>query len=124
MIGLNLWRPLAIALAIALAAAIAALVPLADAWLEARDAQLQAGAAREQATAIARACSAGVERLQQLANQRAAEARQAQQAARRQALTHQQRAQQILAAPAAVPGDACASADAAIDAWLQERGRR
>jgi inorganic triphosphatase YgiF len=122
--AVNPWRAAAIVLAIALAATAAAAWILADAWLEARDARLQAAAERDQAAGVARSCSAGVERLQRLADQRAQEARRAQQEARRQALSHQQAAQQILASPPAVPGDACASAEAAIDAWLQGRPRK
>lgn len=117
-------RPVAIALAIALALSVLANLLIGDAWLEARDAQLQAVGQRDQAQGSAKACSAGVEQLQRAARDRQADAARAIAAAQASARGHQQRAQQILSAPPAVPGDACASAGAALDAWLQERPRK
>lgn len=123
MIGavLNPWRPAAIALAIVAALATAAAWFLGDAWLEARDARVAAEFERDQARGAALSCSAGVKRLQAAADKRAEEGAKAQAEARAKAETHEQRAHKILSSPPAVPGDACKSAERAIDDWLSER---
>ena len=112
------WRPLAIGLAVALAVACAALSMLAEDWLQTRDERLQATQRADDATRAGQSCSAGVTRLEALTRERANEAREALKEARRLATNHQGRAQQILASPPAVPGDACASAQAAFDDWM------
>ena len=80
-------------------------------------------AERDHATATAQACSASVQQLSELAEQRAREAMQARAAAHTRAQQHNRRADEALAAPAAVPGDDYASARHRVDAWLNERGR-
>lgn len=112
------------ALAIALALSVLGNLELGRAWLAARDAHLQAVGERDQAQGTARSCSAGVAKLEQTARDRAAAARPVLAAADRQALTHDARAQQILASPPAAPGDACKSADDAINDWLQGRQQK
>lgn len=71
----------------------------------------------------AEACSGRVDELRTLADKRAQEAETARRAAGTRASAHNQRADAILAAPAAVPGDACASAQVRVDSWLQGRVR-
>lgn len=114
----------AIALAIALAASILGNLWLGREWLAARDRATTAESQRSQAQAVASSCSASVQQLEDAAREREREAKRMQEAARSQALGHQQNAQRILASPPAVPGDTCASAGAAIDAWLQGRAQK
>jgi len=71
----------------------------------------------------AEACSTRVDELRTLANKRAQEAASARRAAADRAAQHNQQADAILAAPSAVPGDACASAQHRVDTWLQGRTR-
>ncbi len=71
----------------------------------------------------AQACSTKVDELRTLAGKRAQEAAPARRAAADRAASHNRQADAILAAPAAVPGDACASAQVRVDAWLQGRAR-
>lgn len=117
-------RSIAIALAIGLAASGVANMALGRAWLAERDAHLAAAGQLDQATGTARACSAGVEQLEKAARDRQRQSQPAIAAAAAAAGDHQVRAQQILSAPATVPGDACASAGDAIDAWLVGRVRK
>lgn len=58
-------------------------------------------------------------RPSRVADKRAAEAKKAQAAARSVAHGHEARAETILATPAALSGDACASAQARMDGWLK-----
>jgi septal ring factor EnvC (AmiA/AmiB activator) len=76
---------------------------------------------RDGARQAASACSDSVDDLRELANKRAREAAPARAAAASAAQGHNQRADQILAAPAPVPGDVCASAQARVDHWLKGR---
>ena len=76
---------------------------------------------RDGARQAASACSDSLDDLRELADQRAREAAPARAAAASTAQGHNQRADQILATPAPVPGDACASAQARVDSWLQGR---
>ena len=76
---------------------------------------------RDAALAGAQACSDGVQRLQALAESRAREAAAARKLAAQAALQHAARADAVLAAPPAVPGDDCASAKARVADWLQRR---
>lgn len=78
---------------------------------------------RDDAREAATICSDGVEDLLDQAARRAAAAAPVLDRARQGALQHQQRAQQILSTPAAVPDDDAASARARIAAWLQGRGQ-
>lgn len=118
-------------LLIAVVVAVLAVVGNAgQAWLylELRDDLVLAKAAtdtREQELDTARqaasACSDAVDDLRTLADQRASEAATARATAAAQARMAAQRADAILAAPAAVPGNDCASAKVRIDSWLQGR---
>lgn len=84
-----------------------------------RDMQSQRDGARQAASA----CSDSVDDLRELADKRAREAAPARAAAASAARGHNQRADQILAAPAPVPGDVCASAQARVDDWLKGRSK-
>ncbi len=113
---------------ILLAASLAANGLLGWAYLSQRDATTEARSdlqtMKEQRDGIrsaASACSIGVEQLAQAGEQRAAAAASARQAAAGRAAEHNRKADAILAAPAAVPGDACASAQARVDEWLKGR---
>ena len=76
---------------------------------------------RDGARDAASACSDAVDDLRTLADRRAREADEARRAAAKWAERHNQRADAILAAPPAVPGDACASAQVRVDEWLKGR---
>lgn len=115
---------------IALAISVAANVALGWAYLgqrddnttarsELRDMQGQRDGARQAASA----CSDSVDDLRELADKRAREAAPARAAASDIAKTHNQRADTILATPAPVPGDVCASAQARVDSWLKGRAK-
>lgn len=78
---------------------------------------------RDHALQSAQACSDGVARLQALAESRAKEAVAARQQAAQAAADHARRADEVLAAPPAVPGDDCASARVRIGRWLKGRAR-
>jgi hypothetical protein len=78
---------------------------------------------RDAAMTAATSCSAGVADLERQASERDREAVRARTKADQVARSHEARAQQILAAAPAVPGDDCKSAGVAIDAWLQGRGK-
>ena len=118
--------PVQILLAVLLVANIAT----GRAWLSARDdlatarAEL-AGKGQELAgvRGAAEACSGKVQELRTLADKRAQEAAPARRAAADRAADHGRKADTILAAPPAVPGDACASAQVRVDTWLQGRAR-
>jgi len=100
------------------------------AWLSARDdlatarAEL-AGKGQELAgvRGAAEACSGKVKELRTLADKRAQEAAPARRAAADRAADYNRQADAILAAPPAVPGDACASAQHRVDTWLQGRAQ-
>jgi hypothetical protein len=109
------------ALLMALGLSVAGNAALGWAWIGAREKAATSVLQRDDARAAASACSDATEDLRQLADKRAAEAKKAQAAARSMALGHEARAHTILAMPAAVPGDACASAQARIDGWLRGR---
>ncbi|WP_325100503.1 MULTISPECIES: hypothetical protein [unclassified Delftia] len=120
-----------------LAAAVLALLAsllgnalLARAYLGQRDAATAARASvgemtqqRDGARDLAAACSDAVDDLRDLADRRKREGDAARTSAAAQARTHEQRADQILAAPPAVPGDACTSAQHRVDNWLQGRAK-
>ena len=71
----------------------------------------------------AEACSSSVDEMRKLASKRAETAAPARRAAADRAADLNRQADLILAAPAPVPGDACASAQHRVDAWLQGRAR-
>lgn len=78
---------------------------------------------RDGARQAASACSDSVDDLRELADKRARDAAPARAAAASTAQGHNHRADQILAAPQPVPGDACASAQARVDEWLNGRAK-
>lgn len=100
------------------------------AWLGARDdattARAELAAKGQELAGVrgaAEACSSKVQELRTLADKRAQEAAPARRAAADRAADHGRKADTILAAPPAVPGDACASAQVRVDTWLQGRAR-
>ncbi|WP_053845520.1 hypothetical protein [Paracidovorax avenae] len=90
---------------------------------EARAAVSAKGQELAGARGAAEACSSKVDELRTLANKRAQEAAPARRAAADRAADHNRQADRILAAPPAVPGDACASAQVRVDAWLKGRAQ-
>lgn len=113
-----------------LAASVAINAALGVAWRRAGDhaRELQAQIAavtgeRDHALQSAQACSDGVQRLQALAESRAREAAAARQQAAQAAAEHARRADAVLSAPPAVPGDDCASARVRVGDWLKGRAR-
>ena len=109
------------ALLLALGVSVAGNAALGWAWIGAREKAATTVLQRDDARAAASACSDATEALRELADKRAAEAKKAQAAARAAATQRQRAANTILSTPAAVPGDACASAQMRVDAWLRER---
>ena len=105
--------------AAAAAALIASLAWGAHHKSEAHDARLQAAAA----TAQAEQCAQSVALLEAEAKEREAQAAKALAEAHAKADKYALRADKLLRAPAAVPGDDCASAKARAAAWLQSRGQ-
>lgn len=91
----------------------------ATALADLRSMQGQRDGAREAASA----CSDSVDDLRELADKRAREAAPARAAAATAAQGHNQRADVILSTPAPVPGNACASAQARVDEWLNGRAK-
>jgi len=112
------------ALLAALGISLAANAGLGWAWIGSREKAATSILQRDDARAAASACSDATDDLRTLADKRAAEAKKAQAAARERAVNHQQAANTILSTPAAVPGDACASAQVRIDSWLRGRVRQ
>jgi hypothetical protein len=124
MIPLPTFSPILIALAVSVAANAA----LGWAYLGQRDDATQAQTdlrnmqdQRDGASQLASECSASVDDLRKLADRRYIVAAPARAAAASAAQGHNQRADVILSTPAPVPGDACASAQARVDSWLQGR---
>jgi len=78
---------------------------------------------RDGARQAASVCSDSVDDLRELADKRAREAAPARAAAASVAQGRNQRADQILAAPAPVPGDVCASAQTRVEDWLKGRAK-
>lgn len=97
-----------------------------DALTEARSEASQKVQEMAGARGAAQACSTRVDELLTLAGKRAQEAEAARLADSAKATTHNRRADEILAAPPAVPavpGDACASAQARIDGGIKGRAQ-
>ncbi|UYL85498.1 lipopolysaccharide assembly protein A domain [Acidovorax phage Aval] len=118
--------PVQIVLAVLLVGNIAA----GRAWLGARDdvaaARAELASKGQELAGVrgaAEACSSKVNELRTLADKRAQEAASARRAAAGRAADYNRQADQILAAPPAVPGDACASAQVRVDAWLKGRAQ-
>ena len=106
-------NPLAILLAISLIANAA----LGYAYLGQRDKATVAVVQEQHATGAAQECNKGTEQLETKAKERQAAAAPKIEAAKHKAKALDAQADQILTAPAAVPGDACASAQARLDRW-------
>lgn len=109
------------ALLVALGLSVAGNAALGWAWVGAREKGATMVVERDNARSAATACSDATEDLRDLADKRSAEAKKAQAAAHTAATGRQQTANTILSTPAAVPGDACASAQVRVDAWLRGR---
>jgi hypothetical protein len=109
-------------LAVLLAVSVMGNLALGFAWNNARGELADVRNARDEARGAASACSDATDDLRALADEREAKARKVQEAARQTALAHEAMAHQILSTPAAVPGDACASAQVRVDRWLEGRG--
>ena len=112
----------------ALIASAALNLALGWGWLHERDsatkARMQVTAAtseRDAARLTAQECSEATEALRKLADQRAKEADAARAQARKAAAGRNARADAILSAPPAVPGDDCASARVRVDQWITQR---
>lgn len=114
-------NPILTSLAIALALSAAGNVFLGSAYLKQRDSATEAKVETVYITAAAKECSQATETLQAAGKKRAAENAPKAEAAKAEADKHERKADQILAASAAVPGDACKSADALVDAWWEAR---
>ncbi|WP_291436890.1 hypothetical protein [Acidovorax sp.] len=126
MIPLPTFSPILAALAISVAANAAlgwAYLGQRDYTTEARTALRDMEGQRDGARQVASACSDSVDDLRELADKRARDAAPARAAAASAAQGHNTRADQILAAPQPVPGDACASAQARVDDWLKGRAK-
>lgn len=108
-------------LLVSLGLSVAGNAALGLAWVGAREKAATTTLQRDDARAVASACSDATDDLRELADKRGAEAKKAQAAARNTATVRQQAAHTILSTPAAVPGDACASAQVRVDAWLRGR---
>lgn len=112
----------------ALATSVLLNAGLAWGWLHARDNTVKA---RQQVTVVtgerdaarltAQECSEATDALKKLADQRAKEADAARAQARKAAAGRNARADAILSAPPAVPGDDCASARVRVDQWIKGR---
>lgn len=106
-------NPMTVILAISLATNVA----LGWAYLGQRDTAVEATTETKQADGVAKSCTEGVDSLGKQAAKRHADAAPKVEAARQNAEEAGKLAVQIISTPAAVPGDACASAQAALDAW-------
>lgn len=106
-------NPLAVVLAISLIANAF----LGYAYLGQRDTAVEAKTDVKHVEAAAQECSKGTEQLEKQGKQREADAAPKRAAAAAKAAEHNRAADRILTTPAAVPGNACASAQAELDAW-------
>lgn len=112
-------NPLAIILAISLIANAA----FGYAYLGQRDTAVEAKTDVKHVAAAAQECSKGTEQLQQQSKQREADAAPKRAAAAKKADDHNRAADRILTTPPAVPGNACASAQADLDVWWTGRAK-
>lgn len=90
-------------------------------YLGQRDKAVVSATKEEHAVGVAMGCGKGVEELTEQADKRHLEAAPKIAAARQQAQQHNREADRILATPPAVPGNACASAQAVVDDWWRGR---
>lgn len=119
-------NPMLLALGLSLAANAAlgwAYLGQRDDTTEAKTALRDMQGQRDGARQAASACSDSVDDLRELTDKRARDAVLARAVAASAAQGHNQRADQILATPAPVPGDACASAQTRVDDWLKGRAK-
>ncbi|MDM0007205.1 hypothetical protein QTI51_17285 [Variovorax sp. J22G73] len=110
-------------LLVSLGLSVAGNAALGWAWVGVREKAAITILQRDDARAVASACSDATDELRELADKRGAEAKKAQAIARDAATARQKTAQTVLSTPAAVPGDACASAQVRVDAWLRGRAQ-
>jgi len=110
-------------LAVLLAIALAGDVLLGRAYLRQRDAATVAEVKEDHAEAVALDCSKGTESLETAAARQEAVAATKRAGAAERALKLEREARQIEARPPAVPGNACASAQAELDNWWAGRAR-
>lgn len=106
-------NPLAVVLAISLITNAA----LGYAYLGQRDTAVEAKTDVKHVEAAAQECSKGTEQLEKQGKQREADAAPKRAATAAQAAEHNRAADRILTTPPAVPGNACASAQAELDVW-------
>ena len=104
-----------------LALSVAGNAALGWAYLGQRDTAVVATTETKQADGVAKACSDGVDNLARQADKRHRDAAPKVEAARQDAEAAGKLAVEILTTPAAVPGDACRSAEAALEAWWTRR---
>ena len=108
-------------LLVALGLSLAGNAALGWAWVGVREKAAATVLERDNARSAASSCSDATDDLRDLADKRGAEAKKAQAAARDAATERQQTANTILSTPAAMPGNACASAQVRVDTWLRGR---
>jgi uncharacterized protein HemX len=128
---MTITSPLTAGLGLALALSVLGNLAGGYAYLQQRDASVEARTdlrhqtgATEAATLAAHACSESVEGLSVSAAVMASQLEGERAAAAKRAGTHYVRADQILATPAAVPGDACASAQKRVNNIMAARGQK
>ena len=92
-----------------------------DATTTARDEASKIAGQRDGARAAANACTSAVEDLKVIAIRRTTEATTARLQAQSLERRYQTRADAIMAAPPAIPGNDCQSAQVRVDGWLQSR---
>lgn len=109
------------ALAIALVLSLLGNAWLGHSYLGQRDTAVEAKTDVKHIAGAAQECSQGTEQLQQQGKQREADAAPKRAAAAAKADEHNRTADRILTTPPAVPGDACASAQAELDSWWAGR---
>lgn len=110
-------------LAILLAVSVGLNLLAGRAYLGQRDKAVTHQVREGTAVATAELCGKGTEALGEAAGQRERDAAPARKAAVDRDRQHQARAQQILSKAPAVPGNACASAEAVLDGWWADRAK-
>lgn len=108
-------------LAILLAVSVGLNLLAGWAYLGQRDKTTVAQTEQRHTVTVATKCSDGTEKLATAARQREADAKPLRQAAADKAADHNRKADKIIATPPAVPGNACASAQAELDDWWEDR---
>ena len=128
---MSIANKLTTGLGMALALSLAANAGAGYIYLQQRDASVEARTdlrhqqgATEAASLAANACSESVEALSVSAAVMASQLEDSRNAAKQQAGVHFGKADKILSTPAAVPGDACASAQKRVQDILAARGQK